>query len=73
MDFSCLAEDVFDTYVFTSYTGPSLLAPETTRKTLTAVGSQTAAFTVERLSKSPANLLGTYEYTPVSEKHRKEG
>lgn len=73
IDLPRLAGDVFDTFVFTLSTGPSPLVPETTRKTLTAVGSQTAAFTAERLSKSPANLLGTYEYTQVSEKHRKRG
>lgn len=59
--------------VFTSSTGRSPRVPETTRKTLTAVGSQTAATTAERLLKSPASLLGTYEYTQVSEKHRKKG
>ncbi|TNN02258.1 hypothetical protein fugu_009745 [Takifugu bimaculatus] len=39
-------------------TGPSLLVPETTRKTSTAVASPTAAIIAERPSKSPASSFG---------------
>ena len=57
--------------VFSLATGRSILLPETTRKPLTAAGSQTAAITVEKLSKSPVSLSDTYEYTQVSGKTRR--
>lgn len=52
-------------------TGRCHLAPEITRKILIAVGSPTAVITVERHSKSPANLSDTYASTQVSCTHEK--
>lgn len=82
LDVSTLKSHVFYRFIdgsrlcFCSSTGPSLLVPETTRKTSTAVASPTAAITAERPSKSPASLCGTSGYTQVNRRmcpgqHRK--